>query len=50
MQKRTIPQAVFETELAKAVIRAGHKEACRQLDLRRARDIPESDPNHPMYN
>ena len=49
MTKRSIPEAVFETEQAKAAIRAGHKEASRLLDLRRVSDIPESDPNHPMY-
>jgi hypothetical protein len=50
MQKRTISQAVFESNEAKRAIKAGHKMACDILDRRAVRDIPESDPNHPMYS
>lgn len=48
--KINIPQAVFETKAARSAIKAGHEEACDALDRRSVSQIPESDPNHPMYS
>ena len=44
--------SVFDTKEAIKVARAGHAEACRELDEKFAMGGPfdEGDPNHPMYS
>lgn len=44
------PQSIYESKAAKAAIRAGHEDACRELDRRAIASIPESDPNHPKFS
>lgn len=50
MADRTIPQAVFESPEALRVIKAGHEQACRELERKPIHQLDEGDPNHPMYD
>lgn len=50
MQKRTIPQAVFETKEAKRIIRAGMNLAIDELENTPRHLLNEGNPNHPMYD
>ena len=49
--KRTVPQAVFDSPAAQKAAKAGHLQACRELDAKFAAGGPFDigDPNHPMY-
>jgi hypothetical protein len=42
--------SIYESKEARAAIKRGHEEACRQLDRRAVASIPESDPNHPKFS
>lgn len=48
--KRTVPQSVFESKEAMRCIRAGHKQACDDLDATPRHLLSEGNPNHPMYD
>jgi hypothetical protein len=47
MTKRTVPQAVFDSKEAIKVARAGHAQACRELDNTPRHLLDPSNPNHP---
>lgn len=47
MQKRSVPQAVFDSPEALRVAKAGHREACQQLALTPRHLLDPSNPNHP---
>lgn len=47
---RTVPQAVFDSPEARRAARAGHREACQQLDRTPRHLLDEGNPNHPRYD
>lgn len=51
-QKRTVPQAVFDSPEAQRIARQAAKDVEQgALDAwRRGDPVPEGDPNHPKYN
>lgn len=50
MEKRTVPQAVFDSPEAIRAARQGHAEACAELARTPRHLLGEGDPNHPMYD
>lgn len=50
MEKRTVPQAVFDSPEALRIAKQGHAEACRKLDATPRHLLGEGNPNHPMYD
>lgn len=48
MEKRNIPQGVFDSPEARRVIKLGHAAACRDLEAKH--QPAEGDPNHPQFN
>ncbi len=48
--KRTVPQAVFDSEDALRVARAGHEAACNELANTPAHMLDVGNPNHPIYD
>jgi len=48
MEKRNVPQAVFDSPEARRAADRGHAAACRDLEAKRY--PAEGDPNHPQYN
>lgn len=51
-QKRTVPQAVFDSPEALRLARRAVEESQREMDeaWRRGDPVGEGDPNHPKYN
>lgn len=51
-EKRTVPQAVFDSPQALKAAREGHRQACAELDAQFLAGGPfdEGNPNHPQYN
>lgn len=50
MNKRTVPQAVFDTRQAIAAAKAGHQQACEELARVPVDQLGEGNPNHPRYD
>lgn len=50
MNKRTVPQAVFDSPEAIRIARQAHREACAELDATPRHLLDEGNPNHPMYD
>jgi hypothetical protein len=48
--KRTVPQAAFDSAEALRVARAGHNQACEALDRTPRHMLDEGNPNHPRYD
>lgn len=49
MQKRSVPQAVFDSPAAQRAAREGHKQACAELAATPRHLLGEGDPNHPSH-
>lgn len=51
IEKRSVPQPVFESAEARRVQKLGHQQACTELEAKFAAGGPfdEGDPNHPMH-
>lgn len=49
-QKRTIPQAVFDSPAALRIAAQGHKQACDELARMPRHMLDEGNPNHPRYD
>jgi hypothetical protein len=51
-EKRTVPQAVFDSPQALKAAREGHRQACEELEAQFQAGGPfdEGNPNHPMYS
>lgn len=47
---KEIQMSIFDTKEAKKIAKNAMKDADRELSLRLPHEIPESDPNHPMYD
>lgn len=50
MEKRTVPQAVFDSPQALKAAREGHLAACRELNNTPRHLLDEGNPNHPRYD
>jgi hypothetical protein len=50
MERRTVPQAVFDSPEAIRAAKAGHAMACRELDATPRSSLGEGNPNHPRYD
>jgi hypothetical protein len=50
MEKRTVPQAVFDSKEALRVAREGYRQACDELDRTPRHLLDEGNPNHPRYD
>lgn len=50
MQKRTVPQSVFDSPEAIRCAKLGHLEACNVLERTPRHMLDEGNPNHPMYD
>jgi hypothetical protein len=50
MNKRTIPQSVFDSPEAIRAAKAGHAEAVSELNKLPRHMLGEGNPNHPMYD
>jgi len=50
MEKRTVPQAVFDSPQAIRVAKQGHREACEELARTPRHLLDEGNPNHPRYD
>lgn len=50
MEKRTVPQAVFDSPAALRAAKQGHLEACAELDATPRHLLDEGNPNHPRYD
>lgn len=50
MQKRTVPQAVFDSPEAQRAARQGHAQACRELADTPRHLLSSGNPNHPQYD
>ena len=50
MEKKTVPQSVFDSPEAIKVAKCGHAEACAELDRTPRHLLGEGNPNHPMYD
>lgn len=50
MNKRTVPQAVFDSPEAIRSAKAGHEQACRELERAPRHLLGGGNPNHPMYD
>ena len=50
MEKRTVPQAVFDSPEAVRIRNLGHAQACRELDNTPRHLLGEGNPNHPKYD
>jgi len=48
--KRTVQQSVFESKDAIRAAKAGHKQACDELNATPRHLLNEGNPNHPMYD
>ena len=49
-QKRTVPQAVFDSKDALRIAKAGHEQACCELERMPRHLLDRSNPNHPDYD
>jgi hypothetical protein len=49
-QKRTVPQAVFDSKDARRIAREGHRLACEELARTPRHMLDEGNPNHPRYD
>lgn len=50
MEKRDIPQAVFDSPEARQVQRDGHRRACEELARTHPTRLDPSNPNHPIHS
>lgn len=50
MQKRSVPQAVFDSPEATKAAQRGHREACDELARTPRHMLDEGNPNHPSYD
>lgn len=50
MQKRTVPQSVFDTPEAKRAAKIGHAQACRELAETPRQLLDKANPNHPDFD
>lgn len=50
MEKRTVPQAVFDSPQAQRAAKRGHEEACQELARTPRHLLDEGNPNHPNYD
>lgn len=50
MQKRSVPQAVFDSPAALRAAREGHKLACAELAATPRHLLNEGNPNHPSHD
>jgi hypothetical protein len=50
MERRTVPQAVFDSKEALKAARAGHRQACEDLARTPRHLLDEGNPNHPRYD
>jgi hypothetical protein len=50
MEKRTVPQTVFDSKDARKAARDGHRQACAELERTPRHMLDEGNPNHPNYD
>ena len=50
MQKKTVPQAVFDSPEALKVAKRGHAEAVRELAATPRNKLSPGNPNHPRFD
>ena len=50
MKKVTVPQAVFETKIARQIAKLATKQATEILENTPRHMLDEGNPNHPMYD
>jgi hypothetical protein len=49
-ERRTVPQAVFDSREALRAAREGHRQACEELARTPCHLLGEGNPNHPRYD
>jgi len=50
MERRTVPQAVFDSKEALRAAREGHRQACEELARTPRHLLDEGNPNHSRYD
>lgn len=50
MNKRTIPQSVFDSPEAQRIAKQAHREACKELARTPRHKLDPGNPNHPDYD
>lgn len=50
MNKRGVPNAVFESFEATSHYRQAHNNACKDLEKKDRYSLDEGNPNHPIYD
>lgn len=50
MAKVTVPQAVFDSKVARQIQKIATKQAIEDLDRKPRHMLDEGNPNHPMYD
>lgn len=50
MERRSVPQAVFDSPEARRAANLGHEAACAELDRTPRHLLGEGNPNHPRYD
>lgn len=50
MNKKTVPQSVFDSPEACRIAREGHKQACEELAKVPRHLLDDGNPNHPRYD